>query len=129
MLWLSVIGVHFTRYQHPVDALPAPGASPMSARIVRLAPAALVVAITVAAPAAHAQPITVTFNCPNGANDLNLFYINLDRNGLPTSGTGSVFNWSPTAGINDNSGSPGGGLLTNTIDATAAYLGPEASPV
>ena len=101
----------------------------MSGLPVRLAPAALVVAITVTAPAAHAQSVTVTFNGPNGANDLNLFVFNdanLGQPPPPTSGPNSVFNWSATAGVSDNNGSPGGGLLTytNPIDATAAYAGP-----
>src|SRR5205814_420197 len=69
------------------------------------------------------NPVNVTFNGPNGANDLNLFFINLDRNVQPTSGTGSVFNWDAAAGISDNAGAPGGGLLTNATDSTAVYTG------
>jgi hypothetical protein len=94
----------------------------MSVHFVRFAVAVMVCAAAV--PAALAQgPVLVTFNGPNGANDLNQFFINVDRNVLPTTGTGSVFNWDAAAGINDNGGNPGGGLLTNATDATAVYTG------
>jgi hypothetical protein len=91
---------------------------------------ALAAAIALA-PAAVAQPVTVTFN---SATDINNFIVNDQNLGQPpppTSGTGSVFTFDPAAGINDNGGQPGGGLITNGgIDATAGYVGPggQANP-
>jgi hypothetical protein len=86
--------------------------------------ATAVAAIAIVAPTTSAQnAVNVTFNGPNGANDLNLFFVNLDRNVIPTSGAGSVFNWDAAAGVSDNGGAPGGGLLTNATDATAVYTG------
>jgi hypothetical protein len=94
----------------------------MSVRFIRFSVAVMV--CTTAAPAALGQgPIVVSFNGANGANDLNQFVVNVDGNLLPTTGAGSVFNWDAAAGVNDNGGNPGGGLLTNTTDATAAFAG------
>src|SRR4051812_39245498 len=92
--------------------------------------AAAVVAITVVVPVASAQPVLVTFNGANGANDLNNFVVNHDGTPIPTSGAGSNFNFSPTAGVMDNGGSAGGGLVTTStgggtaMDAGASYVGP-----
>ena len=99
----------------------------------RVSAVAALAVIAIVAPAATAQnPVVVTFNGANGANDLNLFVIN-DQNLVqpppPTSGANSVFNWGAGNGISDNAGAAGGGLMSPApvIDATAAYAGPGGS--
>src|SRR5262245_11184070 len=74
-------------------------------------------------PAASAQ-VNVTFNGAAGANDLNLF--NLNHNGVvfaPGTGAGQNFAHSPTAGVSDNGGQPGGGLTTTNFDSQMNYVG------
>jgi hypothetical protein len=69
--------------------------------------------------------VNVTFNGPNGANDLNLFVLNHDGTTFtPGTGTGQNFAWSATAGVNDNGGQPGGGLTTTNFDSQMNYVGP-----